>query len=200
MPKLYYNYGTMNSGKSMDLLKTAFNYEDNGNTVLVFKSVVDTRDGAFVKSRGGGREVPAILVDEQSGSMMYEMTKERKPAVVLVDEAQFMTADQIDELVRIVDELNIPVLAYGLMTDFRGSLFPGSQRLIEVGARLNLIKMVCRYCSRAAVYNMRHVDGVPVFSGEQVQVGGNESYKAVCRHCYAKAKKGIKLEGVVSHV
>ncbi len=188
MAKIYFKYGTMNSGKSLELLKIAYNYEEKGATVLAFKPFVDTRDVGFVRSRVGAKALKSVSILDNDFNGMYDMAKELNPDAVLVDEVQFFTADHIDSLVRIVDELGIPVLTFGLMTDFKGVLFPGSRRLVEVGARLDLIKTVCKHCTRAAVYNMRLLNGHPVFDGEQVQVGGNESYQSVCRTCYKDAK------------
>lgn len=184
MAKLYFRYGTMNSSKSAQLLMVHHNYKEQGKEAVIFKPILDTRDGEFVKSRALNGKVPAIMVGISRVGTMFDYVQKHRPACVLVDEVQFMTPAQIDELAKIVDVLNTPVIAYGLMTDFQTNLFAGSRRLIEVGARLEEIKTVCWYCSKRAVYNMRLENGVPVFDGEQVRVGGNESYKPVCRSCY----------------
>jgi thymidine kinase len=191
MAKLYFRYGTMNSSKSAQLLMVHHNYTEQGKTAVIFKPLLDTRDGSVVKSRALDTSVPAILVGITRVGTMFDYTEKNRPACVLVDEVQFMSIPQIDELAKIVDLLNIPVIAYGLMTDFQTNSFSGSRRLIEIGARVEEIKTVCWSCSRKAVYNMRLANGVPVFDGEQVQVGGNESYKPVCRCCYHKAKESV---------
>jgi thymidine kinase len=190
MAKLYFRYGTMNSSKSAQLLIVNFNYTEQGKVAVIFKPLLDTRDGDFVKSRALNGKVPAVLIGVTTLGTMFHYAFNNKPDCVLVDEVQFMSESQIDELAKIVDVLGIPVIAYGLMTDFRTNLFPGSRRLIELGAKIEEIKSVCWYCSRKSIFNLRLTDGIPVFSGEQVQIGGNESYKAVCRQCYLKAKKG----------
>lgn len=192
MAKLRYKEGTMNSSKTAQLLMTRFNYIEQGKKVVIFKPMLDTRDGAFVKSRALGEKVPAKMIYKHEIDSMFLYTEKEKPDCVLIDEVQFMPEHQIDELSKIVDLLGIPVIAYGLLTDFQGKLFPGSQRLIEIGAFVENIKTVCWDCSKAAVYNMRLFNGEPVFHGEQVQVGGNESYKPVCRSCYTKAKSKVQ--------
>jgi thymidine kinase len=186
--KLYFNFGTMNSSKTANMLMTRHNYVSQGKKVLIFKPTLDTRDGAVVKSRALDEHVPAEMVGMLDRGKMYKMAKEFKPDAVLIDEVQFMAEFQVDELGRIVDTLNIPVMAYGLMTDFQSTLFAGSRRLIELGAKLVEVKTVCYYCDNKAVYNMRFDGDYPVFDGDQVQVGGNESYKPVCRSCYTKSK------------
>lgn len=188
MAKLYFKYGTMNSSKSAQLIMVDYNYKDQGKETLIFKPVLDTRDGAFVKSRALDTKVDAILVEKTLEDFMFKMTQDLMPNCVLVDEVQFMPENQVDELARIVDLLNVPVICFGLMTDFQSKLFGGSKRLVELGAILEEIKTVCWDCKARAVHNMRLLDGKPTFDGEQVQVGGNESYKPVCRKCYRKAK------------
>lgn len=188
MAKLYFKYGTMNSSKSAQLIMVDYNYKDQGKETLIFKPVLDTRDGAFVKSRALDTKVDAILVEKERDDFMFKKTQELMPNCVLVDEVQFMSSKQVDELARIVDLLNVPVICFGLMTDFQSNLFGGSKRLVELGAILEEIKTVCWDCKARAVHNMRLLDGKPTFNGEQVQVGGNESYKPVCRKCYRKAK------------
>lgn len=191
MAKLYFRYGTMNSGKSAHLLMVHHNYVEQGKNVVIFKPLLDTRDGDFVKSRALNGKVPAILIGIVTVGTMFDYVEKHKPACVLIDEVQFMTEEQVDEMTKIVDLLNVPVITYGLMTDFQTNLFTGSRRLIEVGAKVEEIKTICWDCENKAVYNMRLSDGVPVFSGEQIQVGGNESYKPVCRQCYEQAKNTI---------
>lgn len=188
MAQLYFNYGTMNSSKSAQLLMVHHNYVSQGKTVMVFKPKLDTRDGAYVKSRALEDKIPAFSIDSNEYDFMFNLVEKQKPDCVLVDEVQFLTTHQIDELGRIVDLLGIPVIGYGLMSDFQANLFPGSKRMIELGAKLTEIKTVCWYCDAKAVHNMRFYKGKPIFEGEQVMVGGNESYKPVCRACFNKAK------------
>lgn len=186
----YFKSGTMDSGKSIHLMIRHFSFMQKGKVCLVFKPKLDTRDGDCVKSRAMEHTLPAdrIVAEDEEGAM-FEMAKRVKPYCVFVDEVQFMPAHQIDELAKIVDVLGIPVMAYGLMTDFQTNFFSGSKRIIEIGANIEILESDCRYCTNPATFNMRLSNGVPVFSGEQVQVGGNESYKPVCRKCYNKAKE-----------
>jgi thymidine kinase len=188
MAKLRFKEGTMNSSKTAQLLMVRHNYIEQGKKVIVFKPQLDTRDGEHVKSRALGEKAPAIMISSFEKGKMFSLTENISPVCVLIDEVQFMPEHQIDELAKIVDLLGIPVIAYGLLTDFQTKLFEGSKRLIEIGAVVENIKTVCWDCSKAAVFNMRLLNGLPVFTGEQVQVGGNESYKPVCRGCYYKAK------------
>lgn len=186
MAKLYFKFGTMNSSKSAQLIMVDHNYKEQGKETLIFKPLLDTRDGEFVKSRALGTQVEANMVGVHEHNYMFNMTQQLMPNCVLVDEVQFMSSHQIEELARIVDLLHVPVICFGLMTDFQSKLFEGSKRLVELGAILDEIKTVCWNCKARAVHNMRYLDDKPIFTGEQVQVGGNESYKPVCRKCYRK--------------
>lgn len=189
MAHLDFYAGTMNSSKTAQLLMVRHNYLEQGKNVLIFKPAKDTRDLGIIKSRALEVEVKAITITDGIKRGMYYLTKAVKPDCVLVDEVQFMPTHQIEELGEIVDLLGIPVIAYGLLTDFQTNLFEGSRRLIEIGARVKEIKTVCWDCNTKAMHNMRLHNGEPIFHGEQVQVGGNESYRPVCRACYNKAKQ-----------
>lgn len=188
----------MNSGKTAKLLTDYLNYRDNDQMVLVVKPGIDTRSGKYVKSRAMEFKVVALRVPLNAVGVVYVVAKRKKPDYIFVDEVQFYTADQVDELVRIVDELGISVSAFGLLTDFRGELFEGSKRLIEVGAELKEIPSVCSYCSDRAVYNMRVLNGVPVFEGSQILIGGNDEYKPVCRKCFQSFKEKSKSNRKIS--
>lgn len=188
MTTLYFLYGTMNSSKSAQLLMKNYNYVSEGKKTVVIKPSIDTRDKGYVKSRVLAEKLKAYEIEPTDELKIYNIVADEKPDVVLVDEVQFMTENQIKELAKIVDEFNITVLCYGLMSDFTGHLFEGSKALIENGAKLEHVKTVCVYCNNNANYNMRINDGIPIFEGEQVKVGGNESYKAVCRKCYNDKK------------
>lgn len=193
MAKLRLKYGTMNSGKSAHLLMVRHNYLEQSKRVLIFKPKIDTRDYGVIKSRALGVEAPAILIGEFDKDRMFLLTKDQKPDCVLVDEVQFMKEFQVEELGKIVDLLKIPVISYGLMTDFQGKIFDSTRRLIEIGAIIEEIKTVCWYCKQKAVFNMRLNNEQPVFEGEKILVGGNESYRPVCRSCYNRAKTGEVL-------
>jgi len=186
MAQLYYRYGTMNSGKSIEVLRVAHNYEEQGKSVLLFTPAVDSRYGTGVVTSRIGLHKEAIVVDEHTD--MIRLTREAMPDCVIVDECQFLSEAQVLQLTEIVDKLKIPVLTYGLRTDFIGRLFPGSAALFQWADKIEEIKTICWYCNRKALMNMRYRDGEPVFEGEQIQIGGNESYLPVCRRCYKDAK------------
>lgn len=188
MAKLYFRYGTMNSGKSIEVLRTAHNYEEQGKSVLLFTPMIDNRYGTgIVTSRIGMKKEAIVITDDMD---MYAIVSEKMPRCVLIDEAQFLSKQQIDQLTDICDMLDIPVIAYGLRSDFLGNLFEGSLQLFAVADKIEEVKTVCWYCDRKALMNMRCKDGKPVFEGEQIQIGGNESYIPVCRKCYKRLKRG----------
>jgi thymidine kinase len=187
LAKLYFRYGTMNSGKSIEVLRTAHNYEEQGKSVLLFTPAIDDRYGTGIVASRIGMQKTAVVVDEHTD--MYAMALAEKPHCVLIDECQFLNKEQILQLTDICDDLDIPVIAYGLRSDFLGNLFEGSLELFAVADKIEEIKTVCWYCDRKAIMNMRCKDGKPVFEGEQIQIGGNESYIPVCRKCFKKHKK-----------
>jgi thymidine kinase len=184
MAQLYFRYGAMNSGKSIEVLKVAHNYEEQNKAVRIFTSSVDTRDGVgTVSSRTGMKRSATPVVDDTN---IYELIKAEEEEIwcVLVDEAQFLTKDHVLQLTQIVDELNIPVMAFGLKNDFMNHLFEGSKYLLLYAEKIEEIKTICWYCGKKAIMNLRVSDGKPVYEGEQIQIGGNESYYPVCRHHY----------------
>jgi thymidine kinase len=185
--KLYFRYGTMNSGKSIEVLRVAHNYEEQGKKVLLFTPSIDDRFGVGMVASRIGMQKHAIVVTEELN--MVEMARKENPNCILVDESQFLSKEQVGQLIDIVDECDIPVIAYGLRADFLGQLFPGSSYLLAVADTIEEIKTVCWYCDKKAIMNMRCKDGEPVFHGEQIQLGGNESYIPVCRKCYAAKRK-----------
>lgn len=184
--KLVFYYGSMNSSKSAQLIMTAFNFEQQGKKFEIVKSSHDTRDRK-IKSRALSIEMDCTPVSQFVELLQIAM--EKKPDWLFVDEVQFMTTEMIDTLTLIVDELGINIIAYGLMTNFQGELFEGSKRLVESADSIREIKNQCIYCENKANRNMRLLNGVPVFEGETIQPGGNESYKSLCRSCYSKFKK-----------
>ena len=165
---------------------TAFNFEQQGKNFLIVKSTKDTRDNK-VKSRALNIEMDCEPVSHFVDLLRLVYTV--KPDWLFVDEVQFMDKDSIDTLALIADEIGIDVIAYGLMTDFQGQLFEGSKRLVESADSIREIKNQCIYCENKAIRNMRLLDGVPIFEGETIQTGGNESYKSVCRSCYRRFQK-----------
>ena len=191
MAKLYFKYGVMGSSKSAQALITKFNYEERGMTVWLIKPSVDTRDGANVIRSRIGLQCEADVISP--GSDIREMYHEHGPRdVIIADEAQFFTPEQIDQLRELVDEEDLPVLCFGLRTDFLTHFFPGAQRLMELADSLTEIKTVCS-CGRKATVNAR-IDGQGriVTSGGQVMLGGNDSYIAMCHQCW---KRTIREQG-----
>ena len=184
MAKLYFKYGAMGSSKTAQALITKYNYEENDMTVWLIKPATDDRDGASVVRSRIGLRADAESVGATAD--LYQLYAQRRTDVVIVDECQFLRPEQIDQLRRIVDELEIPVLCFGLRTDFRTKLFPGSQRLFELADSIQEIKTICD-CGSKATVNARVVDGYIVTEGEQVLIGGNESYIAMCHRCYTRA-------------
>lgn len=184
MAKLYYRHGTMNSGKSIEILRTAHNYNEQGKKVMLFTSPIDDRSGVGkVSSRVGWSESAQLLCDN-----LFDIVEKEKPDCVIIDEVQFAKAEHVDQFAMIVDLLNIPVIGYGLMTDFQGNMFEGSKRMLELCDKIEEVKTVCWYCNKKAKFNTRFEDGKAVFSGEQVDIGGNEKYLSLCRKCYMKEK------------
>jgi thymidine kinase len=189
----------MNGSKSAQLLMAAFNYEERGMEVLIVKPKLDTRDGEYVKSRALDvkRKADIIWKKEELGTVkeyiyVRKLMNMKPPAVVLVDEAQFLTREQVDELSDIVDELDIPVMAYGLRTDFNGNAFEGSQRLFEMADKFQHFKTVCPCCGKNAIVNMRtDADGNPIFNGSQIDPGNH--YLPVCRKYYKQLKSKAML-------
>ena len=195
MAKLYFKYGAMGSSKTAQALITKYNYEENDMTVWLIKPATDDRDGASVVRSRIGLKAEAESVG--AGADLWALFLARKTDVVIVDECQFLQPVQIDQLRRIVDELEIPVLCFGLRTDFQTKLFPGSQRLFELADSIQEIKTICD-CGAKATVNARVVDGYVVIEGEQVLIGGNESYIAMCHRCYTRAireHRRIQLHG-----
>lgn len=184
MAKLYFKYGAMGSSKSAQALITKFNYEELGMSVWLIKPGTDTRDGAdIIRSRIGLEAVAHVISTEQS--IIEEYRKIGKRDVIIADEAQFFTPAQIDELRELVDDENLPVLCFGLRTDFLTHFFPGAQRLMELADSLTEIKTVCA-CGKKATVNARIADGKVVTEGSQVLLGGNDSYVAMCHKCWKK--------------
>ena len=185
MAKLYFKYGAMGSSKSAQALITQFNYEELGMTVWLIKPSTDTRDGAdVIRSRIGLARRAQVITPEQDIIEAYHAAG--KHDVIIADEAQFFSPEQIDQLRELVDDEDLPVLCFGLRTDFLTHFFPGAQRLMELADSLTEIKTVCA-CGRKATVNAR-IDGSGriVTEGAQVMLGGNDSYVAMCHKCWKK--------------
>ena len=184
MAQLFFKYGAMNSGKSIDILKVAHNYEEQGKPVVLMTSGVDDRSGrGIIASRIGlERKVKPIMDDTNIYDYVNKM--DRKIYCVLIDEAQFLKKGHVLQLIKIVDELNIPVMAFGLKNDFQNHLFEGSENLLIFADKIEEMKTICHYCGHKAIMNLRINNGKPIYEGEQVQIGGDESYYPVCRFHY----------------
>lgn len=186
MAQLYYRYGAMNSGKSIEVLRTAHNYEEQGKKVILLTPAVDDRHGVGAISSRIGIRKEAVVIDKELD--IYALAERERPHCMIVDEAQFLGEAQVKSFCRVVDELNIPVIAYGLRADFQGRLFEGSYHFLALADKIEEVKTVCWHCQRKATMNMRCKDGKPVFEGEQIMIGGNESYLPVCRKCYNESR------------
>ncbi|KRN75282.1 hypothetical protein IV73_GL000445 [Weissella kandleri] len=184
MAQLFFRYGAMASGKSIEILKVAHNYESQGRKVLLLTSAFDNRTeiGAIASRIGLQRTARAISPDDDLAAIIRPVTDDI--SAVLIDEAQFLTKAQVLELTQIVDDLNIPVLAFGLKQDAFNQLFVGSEALLIYADKIEEMKTLCSFCTRKATMNLRIADGQPVYSGAQIQIGGDEAYMPVCRRHY----------------
>ncbi|MDO5034678.1 MAG: thymidine kinase [Actinomycetaceae bacterium] len=204
MAKLYFRYGAMNSGKSTALLQAAFNYEERGQRVVLAKPSIDTKGDAEVVSRLGVTREVNMLVDKNENlreaflnvaagkdpNALVQNVAAKPVAALLVDEAQFFTPKQVDDMFRIAVLDNVPVLAYGIRTDFQTVPFPGARRLLEIAHTVEELKTICR-CGKKAVFNGRKVDGKFVFDGDQVAIDGVEvTYESLCGNCYLEESGG----------
>ncbi|MDQ0895279.1 thymidine kinase [Agromyces ramosus] len=199
MAKLYFRYGAMNSGKSTALLQAAFNYEERGHQVLLAKPAIDTKGDRDIVSRlGVVREVDFTIEPETSVLDRFQEHRNRiiedhgrDVSCLLIDEAQFLSADQVEDLLRIALIDGVPVLAYGIRTDFQTVAFPGSRRLLEIAHSLEELKTICR-CGRKAIFNARLIDGAFVFDGDQVAIDGESvTYESLCGVCYLEESGGV---------
>lgn len=196
MAKLYFKFGAMGCSKTAQALITKFNYEERGMKVLLVKPSTDNRDGATIVRSRIGLTAEAITVAESVN--LYDLYKNEQSDcnVIIVDECQFLHPDQVDQLSAVVMDFDIPVLCFGLSTDFLTHLFPGSRRLFEIADSITEIKSVCK-CGNKATVNARLDDnGNVVFSGDQLCIGGNERYVAMCKKCWHKARKEQEARGI----
>jgi thymidine kinase len=194
MAKLYFYYSTMNAGKSTALLQACHNYEERGMRTLLFTAKHDSRDGGRIHSRIGiAREARHFHAGVDLQKEILAELNIGPLACVLVDEAQFLTPLQVKQLAAAVDELNVPVLCYGLRTDFRGELFPGSAQLLAWADNLVELKTIC-HCGRKAIMVVRvKQDGAVEIEGAQVEIGGNERYIALCRKHFSSSRRTGRL-------
>jgi len=192
MSKLYFRYGAMNSGKSTALLQAAYNYEERAQHVLIAKPSVDSKgDKAIISRLGVSRDVDFLIPPDQNlrerfaaESALLKQTQNKEIACLLLDEAQFLTPEQVNQCLEIAVLDSVPVLTYGIRTDFKTLSFPGSRRLLEIAHSLEELKTICR-CGRKAMFNGRLLNGVFVFDGEQVAIDGDQvTYESLCANCY----------------
>ena len=199
MAKLYFKYGAMGSSKTAQALITKYNYEENDLSVWLIKPSADTRDGMqILRSRIGLAATVEVIAPEMDVYDLFRKTRAGRCDVIIVDECQFLTEAQIDQLRAIVNDFGIPVMCFGLRTDFQTRLFPGSRRLMEVADTIQEIKTICDCGAKATVNARIDGNGHIVTEGAQVVLGGNDSYIAMCHRCYIRGireHKKIKLHG-----
>lgn len=204
MAKLYFRYGAMNSGKSTGLLQAAFNYEERGQRVVLAKPGIDTKGDVDIVSRLGMTRTVDFLIPAEASlrglfslyaagddpDALLEHVDIQPVACLLIDEAQFLTPEQVDDLFRIAVLDGVPVLAYGIRSDFRTRAFPGSRRLLEIAHTIEELKTICR-CGRKALFNTRRIGNEVVFDGDQVAIDGADVwYESLCGSCYLEASGG----------
>ncbi len=199
MAKLYFKYGAMGSSKTAQALITKYNYEENDMKVWLIKPSADIRDGVdILRSRIGLQAQVQVICPEQDIYEVFATTRKDCCNVIIVDECQFMTPEQIDQLRAIVNDFAVPVLCFGLRTDFQTKLFPGSRRLMELADAIEEIKTMCDCGAKATVNARIDCEGHIVTEGAQVLLGGNDAYIAMCHRCYIRGireHKKIKLHG-----
>jgi thymidine kinase len=190
--KLYFSYAAMNAGKSTLLLQAAHNYRERGMETLLLVSAIDTRtrEGEIASRIGVAREAEIFDQHDDLFAFIKERLEGRKIACIFIDEAQWMQESQVWQLARVVDELSVPVMCYGLRTDFQGKLFPGSQTLLAIADELREVRTICWCGSKATMVVRLDANGNPVEEGDQIFVGGNESYVSLCRKHWSRRDLG----------
>jgi len=207
MAKLYFYYATMNAGKTTALLQTAYNYHEKKMRTVLLTSATDDRYKKGIISSRIGFSAPATTYRREDDLWQWFMRTQEPtyPHCILLDEAQFLSPEQVWDLSRIVDTFNVPILCYGLRTDFKGELFSGSSALLAIADVLSEIKSMC-HCGAKATMNLRIQDNMPVLEGDIVMIGGNDVYDTLCRRCFTNKKQhhahnqGITLSKVGSVV
>jgi thymidine kinase len=191
MAKLYFRHGTVGSAKTLNLLAVAHNYRQQGKKILLMKPDLDTRFGkGSIKSRAGlEMEADVLLIDEQS----LKGIDYTGVSCILVDEAQFLIAKVIEEFRRISLDHDIPILCYGLRTDFKSKLFEGAARLMELADSIEEVKATCHFCNRKSIMNLKHVNGLAAFEGPSVELGAEEKYYPACFKCYQREIEKAKF-------
>ncbi|RZA14907.1 MAG: thymidine kinase [Proteobacteria bacterium] len=196
MAKLYFRYGTVGSAKTLNLLAVAHAYQQQNKKAFLIKPRIDTRFGAdAIGSRAGLIRNADLLVDEDSQIPVAALSGCH---CILVDEVQFLSESLIEQLRSIANDLNIPVICYGLRTDFRGRLFPGSQRLMELSDAIEEVKTTCSFCNRKAIFNLKLTDGQPTLDGPVIELGKEEKYIPTCPNCYDESLNRLQKAKVSS--
>jgi len=182
MAKLYFRHGTVGSAKTLNLLAVAHNYRQQAKKILVMKPDLDVRFGRErIKSRAGLETQADVLITDETSLQKIDY---RGVNCILVDEAQFLSAKVIEELRRITMEWDLPVICYGLRTDFKTHLFEGSARLMELADSIEEVKATCHFCTRKSIMNLKHIDGLAIDEGASVELGAEEKYFPACYKCY----------------
>lgn len=192
MAKLYFRHGAVGSAKTLNLLAVAHNYRQQGKEIILLKPALDNRFGEeSIKSRAGLEKMADILVSDTTDLFSLDL---EDIDCILVDEAQFLNPQKIEQLRAITREKKIPVICYGLRTDFKTCLFPGSKRLMELADSIEEIKTTCAFCNKKAIFNLKHVNGVANLEGPTVDLGAEEKYYPTCHTCYCSqlTRAGIK--------
>ncbi len=195
MAKLYFRHGTVGSAKTLNLLAVAHNYRQQGKEILLVKPALDNRFGKqYIKSRAGLEKSADVLVDKDT-----DLTLINYDGIdcILVDEVQFLESKHLDQLREVSRDKNVPVICYGLRTDYKTHLFEGSKRLMELADSIEEIKTTCAFCNRKAIYNVRHVNGEAVLAGPVIELGADDKYFPACSSCYAEqvfSKVSLKKE------
>lgn len=192
MAKLYFRYGTVGSAKTLNLLAVAHNYRSQGKKILLLKPDIDVRYGKQKIRSRAGLEMPADMLLSQDTTLALEKLDEID--CILVDEAQFLSIYIIDQLRSISLNLNIPIICYGLRTDFKSFLFEGTKRLLELADAIEEVKATCHYCNKKSIMNLKHVDGVATDTGPSIELGAEERYYPACFSCYTKKIEKAKQE------
>ena len=187
MAKLYFRFGAVGSAKTLNLLAVAHNYKQQGKKIILMKPELDDRFGySLIKSRAGLKSEADILLKESTDLSDFDF---EGVSCILVDEAQFLTPNVIEQLRDLTLDQGIPIICYGLRTDFRSQLFDGSKRLLELADAIEEVKSTCYYCNRKALMNLKFLDGKPTLAGPTVDLGAEEKYHPTCYSCYRKQLK-----------
>lgn len=196
MAKLYFHYSTMNAGKSTVLLQAAHNYQERGMTTCLLTARVDTRagEGRIASRIGINRPARCFAPGDDLSALLSDVIAAQNPACIFVDEAQFLEPEQVWQLARVVDDLKVPVMCYGLRVDFQGQLFPGSATLLALADEMREVRTICHCGKKATMVVRKDGSGRVVTEGAQVQVGGNETYVSLCRRHWREAVGDERLK------